>query len=355
MMKKYVQNTIKTLAVLWFVYMIIHIVFVGKFFLLNFPASTPTFFFVIVPVILLVYFLIQKKKKVIFIGIVSVSLIMGITQFDINIATKSNNNINKDNYMPVKVFCWNTNLWDQLKDGNAFYDYLKNQKADVYLLQEYLHCVTDRNDKSQKPFKICNIIPGFPPNYLTIDETERIKKEFPGYYFSTDGQFVIISKYPIIRSHADYSEQYAVSDVEINGETMRFFNVHMLLHIEPGNPFVPYFYNAISRRYKAREIGFKNLYEDIKKTNTDYFIEGDFNSSKSMGVMNGLLKNHIDTVKYSKYILPLTFEMDGLKLWRFDYAFVPKNDNILISSHKYLPHKGLSDHNPLSINMYLKR
>ncbi len=352
--KKNIHRTVTVLSFLWLAFIILHIILAGRVFLWNFPASAPTFLFTIISVLLLLYFLFQKKKRVINLVIVLICLILSLTQLDINLLRETRDTKELENYSPIKVICWNTNMWDQDKDKDKFYSFIKKQNADVYLLQEYLHYKTDEDNG--QPFRLCNIVPGFPLQFMHVDDSERIKKEFPGYYFSINDQFVIISRFPIKNSYTDYSEQYAVTDVDIKGRNVRFYNVHMLLHIEITNPLKPYFYNALYKRFLVRQIGFKDLNMDLKNEKSDYFVAGDFNSTKAMGVMDNLLKNHIDGVKYSNDILPLSYKLYGFKLWRIDFSLLPKaNDNIRFKTYKTISPENLSDHDPIVLSLDVKK
>lgn len=355
--KKYIRIIVTTLSSVWLVFVIFHLIFTGKTPLWNFLGSIPPSFFGVIPLVFLTFEVLWKKKRLSGILTAVFSLLLGVTQLDINILRIKNNEIPAGGYTSIKVFNWNTEYWDQFKDKDRFYRFLKTQDADIYILQEYLHITKDfsvpKADRS-KLFSICSVVPGFPLHYLAVDDRKRLREEFPGYYFVTDKQFVILSRFPIKDSHPDYSEQYSVTDIDIYGRLVRFFNVHMLLHVEPENPFQPHYYEALDRRYKARQLGFKRLKEDIKKTST-YFIAGDFNSTKAMGVMDDLLKEHVDAVKYSNELIPLSFGFYGLRLWRFDYGMVPKtNENLKIKIYQNIDHEGLSDHNPQSFVLDIK-
>ncbi len=359
-LKKHLHILVRITSILCFVFMICHILFAGEIYFWNFPASIPTFFFVIVPLLFLVIEItLFKERKPVIIIIVVFSILIGSTQVDINIFKKSNDIIPQtEKLKELKVFNWNTGCWDQDKDKDSFYSFLKKQNADIYILQEYLYnsaLLNKENIEPSKIFKVCNIIPGFTADCLAIDDTKRINKEFPGHYLMTVNQFVIISRFPIKKYKLDYSEQYAYADIDINGRVIRFFNTHMLLHIEPVSPLRSYFYDALNRRYKARKIAFEDLEKDIKETTTDYFVSGDFNSTKAMGIMDTLFEDNIDASRFSDDHMPFTFEFKGLKLWRFDYAFINKySKSLYIESMKTMSHQGLSDHNPLSVDLYIK-
>jgi hypothetical protein len=363
--KKNFRMIMTTLSGIWLVFMAFHCILTGKISFWNFFGSLPTFIFIIIPLVFLVYEVWQRNRKFTGIVIAVFSLILGATQLDINIFRLKNRVMKSGEFRQAKVINWNTCYWDQYKDRDRFFAFLKKQKADIYILQEYLHDSIDwrnpaggqaaKNLDHSKLFSICSVVPGFPPHYLAIDDRNRLAKEFPGYYIRTHLQFVLVSRFPIINDHVDDSEQYAVYDVNISGRLVRFFNVHMLLHIEPGNPLAANFYQGVRQRHCARQLGFTNLKKDIQNTRMDYFIAGDFNSTTAMGMMNDLLKGHVDGIQYSNELIPLSFEFHGLRLWRFDYGLVSKsNDNITIKSYQNIDQEGLSDHNPQSMVLNIK-
>lgn len=357
---KFLRIVTRIFSLIWLVFIVFHFLLTGKVYLWNLFGNIPTFFFVIIPVVFLILEGFRRKRKVFHIVVAVFALILGATQFDVNLV-QLKNTVPSEHCSKIKVFSWNTYCWDFHKDKEHFYQVLKKENADIYLLQEYLYFLpnwrTEQDIKvdPSKIFKICTSVPGFASEYMAIDDLQRLKREFLGYNIAIHHQFVTLSRYPIRHSHMDSSEQYSVNDIDINGRLVRFFNVHMLLHIEPVNIFTPYFYRALQRRFVARRIGFNNLNDDLKDNNYDYVIAGDFNSTKALGVLNGLLKDHIDAVKYSNELIPLNFEWFGVRFWRFDYFLVHKsNQNIKIGSFKSIEHEGLSEHNPEVAVLYIK-
>jgi hypothetical protein len=353
--KKRLHITISVLSFLWCLFTVLHVIFTGKIYIWNLISSIPTLFFIIIPIVFLIYQILQKKKRLLFICVPILAFALGITQADINIIRPGHSDFPADTYKKVKVLDWNTNCWDQQKDREQFFKFLKTRNADIYILQEYLHGPVNLDDPSVDKtnlFSLCPPIPEFLPQYRSVDDLERLKQEFPEYYIATDNQFAIVSRFPIKNTNCDGSGEFSVSDIDIYGRTVRFFNVHMLLHLNPEDPLNS---AELDKRYRARKLGFKNLRDQIKKSGMDYFISGDFNSTKAMGVMNGLLKENADAAEYSKDLVPSTFNFKGMKLWRFDYALVKKsNKNVSINSYKCLSNEGLSDHNPLFLTLSIK-
>lgn len=348
--------TFSILSAFWLFFISLNILFAGKSILSSIYGSLPDFILLLVPMLFLFIQINNKKKNLYTICTLIIALLLGITQVDINLLKLDKKNPDTDNSFKVKVFNWNTKCWDLDKDKNRFYEFLKEQNADIYLLQEYMYYLPDwqtRKDMAIDPAKIvknCSFIPGFSKKFMLINDELRIKEEFPGYYYSPNFQFVIISRYPIIQSYLDSSEQFAVSDININGIAVRFFNVHMVLHLKPSNPLAIEFYHDMHRRFLARRIGFTNLLNNINNTVSDYLIAGDFNTTKHMGSLNSLYRNHFDAIKFSNDLYSNTFKYHGLRFWRLDYIFVPKHTKqINVKSMQILDDQKLSDHKPMSL------
>jgi endonuclease/exonuclease/phosphatase family metal-dependent hydrolase len=340
---------------LWTLLLVCHSIFVGKIFLFNFSGSIPPLFFVLLSLFFFCFEIIQKRKNIIALGFTVFIIFLGLTQSDFVFPWNTNKEtVINEEYNKTKVFSWNTNCWDQYKDEDQFYIFLKKQNADIYLLQEYLYARewNETTIDQDKFFAIYSHDPFFPENYVEIDDIAKIRETFPGYYIAINKQFVTISRYPILSSYCDPSEQYAVTDIILDTNLVRFFNVHILLHIEPENPFTFYFYNALFNRFTARKRALMNLKQAIKDSKSDYFIAGDFNSTKAMGIFNSLLTNNIDAACYANDIIPLTFEYWGLKLWRMDYILIGKtNSNVKVIDFHSREHEGLSDHDPLYMTL----
>lgn len=334
------------IIVFWNLFMLFYLFCIGKFPIMSIFGSIPTLFFAFVSILILAF---SIRLNMVFKLLALVGACMGFTQFEINFFTE-NKSVAQPGDTVVNIINWNTKMWDQYKDSNEFYSYLKDQKADIYILQEALFTKDDTYsydvpDEYLKPAALTYIIPGFTPDFYFLDKTSEIKEYFPEYYISHQQQFVIISRYKIVSSEIDDSEQYQIADIEINGEIIRLFNVHFVLHLETFNPLDSNFYPALERRFVARSIAFENLHRDINLTGTDYIIAGDFNSPPTMGTMDYLIDRNRDLFDYSDDILPFSIEFLGMRIWRFDYVFTNKNAGFNVMSFKNLPVPSLSDHN----------
>ncbi|HYH02355.1 MAG TPA: endonuclease/exonuclease/phosphatase family protein [Bacillota bacterium] len=345
-----------SLSIIWLGFTGLHLLCTGNNPVWNVVGNLPPFLFAVIPLYLLLWELLRRPRKLGAVGIVFVALLLGMTQTDFNWSYFNESAKSSANVKEIRIFNWNTSFWDQNKDRQRFFEFLNQQKSDILILQEYLHAANEGSRiNQQRLFSICPAIAGFPRHYVELDDRLQIRNTFPGFYFATLRQFVLISRFPILASHLDSSEQYAYYDLKIYGRVIRVFNVHILLHLEMENPFRRGYYEALQRRFEGRKLAFRNLLRDLRLTQTDYLIAGDFNSTKAMGVMGNLLRETTDAVKYSSEVIPVTITFNGLRLWRFDYVLLAKKARHLkVKSFKILDCAQLSDHNPQTVVLNLK-
>lgn len=277
-------------------------------------------------------------------------LLMGIGQLDWNWPRSERDTVKPTQGNSINVINWNTLMWDENKDTEAFYSFLQNANADVFILQEALYSAANHPSHTQdprlsQPVPITHAVTGLEKDYLLFNKASELAKRFPGYFWVHHQQFLVLSRFPIVGADLDPSEQFQIVDIQVGESQLRLFNVHMILHLEFHSPFSARFYSALERRLRARQIGFRNLQTAIENTETDYLVAGDFNSPKAMGTMGWLNKNHDDAYRYGDQWLNHTFEYNGWRLWRFDYLFANKDRQFALSQFKNTPIPALSDHN----------
>lgn len=330
----------------WCVFMALYLFFNGKHPFINYLACAPSLFFVIVPLLILLVSLFSRKKRLIILSLGG--LAAGCTQIELNIYHKTFHSV-QDGERAVSVFNWNTMMWDDNKNKEEFFGFLQDQRADIYVLQEAIYAAGNHTEGSDptiiyKPSPITSIVPGLTNDYLFFDKNEEIQSRFPGYYVSQQDQYVVISRFPVIRSVLDPSQQFQTIDVDIDGYTLRLFNVHIVLQLETFNPFEPHFFPALKRRFEARAAGMENLLKGIESTDSDYIVLGDFNSPSTMNYMDVLKMDHEDMFSYSDKLMPVTYSFMGIKLWRFDYILYPENVKFRVNAFENTDGKQLSDH-----------
>ncbi|WP_055552675.1 endonuclease/exonuclease/phosphatase family protein [Streptomyces sp. NBRC 110028] len=226
---------------------------------------------------------------------------------------------------PVKVFAWSTRFWQMGDDKDAFYDFLRRQDSDVYLLQEYLYW------KDDKPVR--------------IDDSARLRAEFPGYRVSVEGELITLSRLPVVTAHhrraaggedAWYwkGTKFQRTDIRVGGRTVSFYNVHLPVPVHPGNPLKVSTYREHRNRgiWWTREL--RKLRADLAGNRHPSLVAGDFNSPwmelSSLGAGTQL---HSPTGSW----LPVrTWPISGFalpRLWRLDWLFT--HHGLAVSSDRF--------------------
>lgn len=348
---------IRSINVTWIVFIIGYLILKGQFALITIFGSAPVLLFIIIPLALVFFHLIiDRKTRYIFFSIVG--LLLGSSQLYPNINKLDAMQPSDDNHVSVKIMNWNTEMWDMGKDSSEFFNFLVEQNSDIYILQERIYNanydigVRDSSHFSI-PHPITTVVPGFADSYMSVEDTSELEERFPNYYFVANHQFLVISKYPIVESWLDRSEQYQVVDIDIDGLPFRIFNVHMLLHVELENPLKRKFYEGLSNRFDARVVGFNNLESDIMKTDIEYVVAGDFNSTPNMGTMDELFSSHKNIFRYTDEYFPSTIKFLGASFWQIDYVFLKKNSYFNIKSFTNESAEHLSDHKMQLFELWL--
>lgn len=239
----------------------------------------------------------------------------------------------------IKVFDWNTGYWEMEDDSAAFYAFLRRQGADVYLLQEHLYGI--RNDT---PYN----------QVLRVDDSTRLHAEFPGYHIAFEGEFVTLSRLPVVAEHhlpvprtgADWfwkGPKFQRTEIRVGGRTVSFYNVHLPAPLRGGDPLSEGFY----RRQKQQSIW---RYENLRKLRADLagnpypaVMAGDFNSpwtelysfrpgTRAHSPPAPLSPPH--TWPVSRYRLPA--------LWRLDWLYT--SGDLGISHYRIAGGETRSDH-----------
>jgi endonuclease/exonuclease/phosphatase (EEP) superfamily protein YafD len=218
---------------------------------------------------------------------------------------------------PIKVVSWNTRVWDSLREDGLFQQ-LKSKDADVYLLQEV---VFSRN-------------PGL---------ENRLAAVFPGYHFAYSGEFLTISRYPIISSSFPISGGYSRHIIDVSGKTISFYNVHLR---------VPIFGDRLRQDniydFRTRRGQFTDLQQDLFKDTAAVFLGGDFNSTRNYSFIRILEKQLQMNQPNGVLLFPKTYHSQ-LPIIRIDYQFTNKS-NVFV---KYERIGGtISDHSGLYGEFY---
>lgn len=286
------------------------------FWVLQIFSVIPPFLFFVPGV--LCFFIAIFRKHLLSI-LLSISLcVMGLLFVDFNFAalfyvqTSDNDNI-------ITVFNSNTTLWNQ-KDPKEYLEFLKAQNADIYHLQEVI-----------------------PPREKGHPDTAIFKKYLPGYTIVAHHELVTLSRIPIKSEEYKEGNDFQKVTVSMNGQDMDFYNVHMRIHllIELLPSHLKEFLSEMKERYYWREDQFKQLLAEVKESKHAY-ISGDFNTSKTMGIMRPLQEITQDSFSVSRDFFPITWNMkDFTQWWRIDYNLVK---GIRLLRHEDIEQSNYSDH-----------
>ncbi len=256
----------------------------------------------------------------------------------------------------LRVFSWNTEYWDDSDDPDAFYDFLKAQRADVYLLQE--HVSWD--------------LPGHRP--IRSDHRAELQARFPGYHVVAVGEVLTMSRYPIEDWHgldswpylpgnglgmppdSSFPEYYRYkvlrTDLRIRGRVTTFYNVHVPVQLDISmDPASSQFTEFMRAQEKRREATYRVLEHDIDHNRLPMVVAGDMNGTAAMGELGGLGSRLRDALPASDELYPVSWPSGGPSLWRLDWAFT--SESVKVHTYDMVDAEGMSDHRAQALTMTL--
>jgi endonuclease/exonuclease/phosphatase (EEP) superfamily protein YafD len=232
----------------------------------------------------------------------------------------------------LRVVSWNTEYWHQSDDPAAFFDYLRDMHADLYLLQEHIHYVNGR------------IVP--------IDDLTRIKAEFPGYRVVVKGQLVTLSRLPVIAQPPVGDKDVLRVDVRTpRGTALSTYNVHIPAQLDPTlSPLSPGFYRTMAGRADQRAHCYDALAASASGDKDAGLIAGDFNTTPAMGDIRRAAVLGQDAAAQGRSVYPVSWNEHGaLRLWRLDWGFV--RGGATVRAYRLTQPRGMSDHSAQIIDL----
>jgi endonuclease/exonuclease/phosphatase (EEP) superfamily protein YafD len=246
----------------------------------------------------------------------------------------------------VRVFAWNTNYWRMSDDEDDFYAYLRRQDADVYLLQEYLYW------KDDQPVR--------------IDDTARLREEFPGYRLSVQGELLTLSRLPVVDTHhqpfpASGSDWYwhgpkaQRTDIRVGGRVVSFYNVHMPVPFRiEDDPFGADFYRFLEGQSRWWIDELHRLRRDLDGNTHPAVVAGDFNSPwMELSPPGDDVRPHSPATSLlpprswpvTEYRLP--------RLWRLDWLYT--TGDLAVPGYRFGGGAPFSDHAAQEIRLVVPR
>lgn len=246
----------------------------------------------------------------------------------------------------LRVFAWNTGYWGQHVPRERFYAFLQAQRADVYLLQEYLHWDEAAGLDGARQ----------------VDDEAALRAAFPGYAIASRGELLTLSRLPIVArppvgpdrdlaGGAGFGEVFAAAkvlrtDLDAGGYVISAYNVHLPVHIDLA--VSSRFFALIRERDAGRRRQLDGLRADLAANDRPAVIAGDFNTSPAMGDLATLR----DTLHDANTALYPGSWPAGLPLWRIDWTFTTAR--LVADDYRLVASDGLSDHRAQRVRIALK-
>jgi endonuclease/exonuclease/phosphatase (EEP) superfamily protein YafD len=332
----------------WALFLVCHVLLIGRWWLWMFVEPMPPLLLVVVPLLLLVLVpIVKPQAKWLVVAVLGAALAAGVPFAGFNPTALSGGSPHQPGVPVVKVLSWNTGYWDsgtgykdfRGKDSTeALYAYLKQHRADVYLLSEHLY---------------------WKNGPIELHDEAELRREFPGYQVNVEGELVTISRLPVVATHprADDGSENAWywhgnkaqrTDIRVGDRVMSVYNVHIPQPIDPRlNPLTPKYYSFAHYQWTRQQREVDALRADLAHNPNPLLIAGDFNSPWMGGLVR--LGDGIRTLNPTQgSVLPLTWPVPGSgwglmpRLWRLDWAFTKGGVNV--ASYRFLTNSGLSDH-----------
>lgn len=321
---------------LWFGYLILHNLLSGRFWAWNAFSIIPPIAFILFTLLLtiltiLIYIKVilnfgRKSFLILTILILNISLSLFLSDLNFN-ALLPRSEYDSDEV--ITVFNLNTHFWEGPTFREDFLQFLVDQEADIYVLQEF--------------------IPYYPVNSITFEnfhdmEIAVIEELFPEYDIAYEGEYLFIYKdnIEVINGSRAKGEYFFKIDLEINSEIISFYSVHIPVQFFGRNTGAAAEVKDLRDKFNLRDRALDQLVQSIESIDTPYFISGDFNSTKSMGVMNRIFKLANDSISASKTFYPATWKIKDLRLWRIDYTLA--SPELKFVDHEYVDAGSFSDH-----------
>ncbi|WP_214107655.1 endonuclease/exonuclease/phosphatase family protein [Acrocarpospora catenulata] len=323
----------------WLTFVALHRLLTGRFWLWLLPDLVPPIFYVAAPLLLFALTPLAGRLRRRCALLLTASLLLGIGHSGLNLPG--------DPGTPppgaLRVFSWNTLYWHQDDDPDRFYRFLKDQRADIYLLQEYLGWVDDQPRQ--------------------MNDLTRLRREFPGYHLAVAGEQLTLSRFPIIatppvglaaaltpgspwRTTFDLAKTLR-TDLRVGSSVLSVYNVHIPAQaVLNENPFLASFYTELRDRSSRRDAQYQGLRADLDRNRNPVLVSGDFNTTAAMGELTWLSDHLTSANEVNSSLYPTSWYAGILPLWQLDWTFTR---SIKIHAYDLLDPVGLSDHRAQSL------
>lgn len=322
----------------WVVFLVLHTLLADRWWPWLAVEATPPLTAVVVPLLLLALVPLATPVRRWLSVVLALLLVVGVHLAGFSPGTEAG----APPGTAVTVFAWSTDYWQLSDDRDAFYAFLRQQDADVYLLQEYLYWQGD--------------------GPVRIDDSARLRAEFPGYEVIVDGELLTLSRLPVVAAHHRpvpdtgtdwywHGPKSQRTDLRVGERTVSFYNVHLPVPFRIGDhPLSGRFYRLLEGQGTWRLDELRALRTQLAGNPHSAVVAGDFNSpwmeltalgadARAHDPTGGLLPARSWPV--SDYRLP--------RLWRLDWLFT--TGDLAVPGYHFGGGDAFSDHQAQQIRV----
>ncbi|HEX6500004.1 MAG TPA: endonuclease/exonuclease/phosphatase family protein [Micromonosporaceae bacterium] len=318
----------------WTVFVVLHILLTDRWWPWLVVEATPPLALVAVPLLLLVLVPLAAPVRRRLTAVLVLLLLTGVHLAGYGPGWTGD--ANRPRGTAVKVFAWNTNFWQMSDDKDAFYAFLRRQDADVYLLQEYLYWQGDQP--------------------IRIDDSARLRAEFPGYRLLVQGELITLSRLPVVATPdqqvpstgTDWFWRGAKAqrtDIRVGGRTVSFYNVHLPVPFRfEGSPLRGRFYRLLREQDTWRLGELRKLRAELTADPYPAVVAGDFNSPwmelSPLGAGTQVHSPPVSVLPARSW--PASAEFPLPRLWRLDWLYT--TGDLAVASYRFGTAQAFSDH-----------
>ncbi|WP_027660384.1 endonuclease/exonuclease/phosphatase family protein [Salinispora fenicalii] len=338
--QRWPRRTLLAAATLWLGFTTVHLLLSGRLWWWRLADLLPPIVFLTIPVLLaaLASGSRRARRPVALLSLAALLIGAGLTGLNLPGPLRLAQPAPSD---ALRVVSWNTEYWHSADRATEFYDLLRTQRADVYLLQEYLDEVGGE--------------------VVRADELDQVRQQLPGYHIAVVGELLTLSRYPIVAATplsatglppppTDFTDfwnhQVLRTDLLIDGRVVSAYNVHLPVPLWAGGPslFSGAFHEAIRTQHERRVPQFRALAADVADNTNPILVAGDLNTSPAMGDTHRLPPQLRDASYASRSAYPVSWSAGGPSplLWRLDWALV--SDDVEVHRYEFRDPAGHSDH-----------
>lgn len=325
----------------WLAFLALHAALTGRWWLWLVVEATPPMAFVVIPLALLAVTPLARPVRRPLSLVLMIVLVAGGALAGFYPRTTDTT---PTNATALKIFSWNTDIWHMADEPREFYAYLQRQRADVYLLQEYLYWGTGP---------------------VRINDLKQLREALPGYHMAVEGELITVSRFPIVATHQRklpetdnawywHGNKAQRTDIRVAGRALSLYNVHLQVPFRvEHSPLTGEFYRFLRKQHADRQAQLSALRTDIARNPNPVLVAGDFNSPwmDSLVRLDSRVRRHdpdsgvLPARSWPVHDYPLP------RLWRLDWLFT--SSEVKVTEHRLGPSQGLSDHAAQHIRLSL--